>query len=82
MAVPRIQRGKHDDCNATLFDDVFAAFRLACAQQQYSVAEQLLAALEQLAGDNHRMLDEVYLSFASTCPAGNALSDSTVPRAR
>ncbi|MCT9016867.1 MULTISPECIES: hypothetical protein [Cupriavidus] len=66
----------------TLFDDVFAAFRLACAQQQYGVAEHLLAALEQLAGDKHRMLDEVYLSFASNCPAGSAMSDSTVSRAR
>ncbi|WP_354687344.1 hypothetical protein [Cupriavidus necator] len=55
-----------------LFDDVFAVFRRACGQQQYGVAEHLLAALERLAGGDNRLLDEVYLSFAWFCEPGDA----------
>ncbi|WP_454740815.1 hypothetical protein [Cupriavidus ulmosensis] len=64
-----------------LFDDVFAVFRRACDQQQYGVAEHLLAALERLAGGDNRLLDEVYLSFASPGSAGRATAGTAVARA-
>ena len=64
----------------TLLDEVFVAFRLACELQQYRVADHLLAALEQLAGDNERLLDDVYLSFAFSLSAGGISSESAVPR--
>ncbi|WP_158664397.1 hypothetical protein [Cupriavidus metallidurans] len=52
----------------TLFDDVFAVFRRACKEQQFHVADQLLATLELMADKDDLSLDEVYLSFA--CPGG------------
>lgn len=48
----------------TLFDEVFALFRRACNEQQFRVADQLMATLELMADKDDLSLDAVYLSFA------------------
>ncbi|MGH8786336.1 MAG: hypothetical protein ACREYA_14785 [Cupriavidus necator] len=51
----------------SLTDDVLAVFRRACEQQQYGVADLLLAALEVMAGQDKdsQQLDEAYLILAN-----------------
>lgn len=57
----------------TLFDDVFAVFQRACNEQQFRVADQLLATLELMVDKEDPSLDDVYLSFASPGGAGKSL---------
>lgn len=82
MATQCIKRGQAmKTATQTLFDDVFAIFRRACEEQQYGVAEHLLGALEQLAGGDDLLLDDVYLSFALPGSAGSASPEPPLPRA-
>lgn len=53
----------------SLFDDIVAVFRRACEEENYGVANHLLAALESMARKDDMALDDVYLSFAYAGPA-------------
>lgn len=50
----------------SLSDDVLAAFKRACRENEFELANHLLSALEAMATDRHQ-LDAAYLTFIACC---------------
>jgi hypothetical protein len=56
--------------NTSLADDVLAAFKRACLEQNYAIAEHILQALEVIArrSDCPEPLNDAYLELARSLP--------------